>query len=53
MSDEDTTILLIDYVEVADLDIGGKLRQRLDLAGLEVGSIEAIGYPGAELSLGS
>jgi len=39
---------LNDYVEVADLDIG-ELRQRLDLAGLEVGSIEAIGYPGAEL----
>ena len=39
---------LNDYVDVADLDIGA-LRQRLDLAGLEVGSIETIGHPGAAL----
>ncbi len=39
---------LNDYVDVADLDIAS-LRRQLDLAGLEVESIETIGYPGAEL----
>ena len=39
---------LNDFVEVSDLDIE-TLRQRLDLAGLEVESVGVIGYPGAEL----
>ncbi len=39
---------LTDYVQVDDLPIEA-LRQRLDLAGLEVETIEVIGYPGAEL----
>ncbi len=38
---------LKDYVDV-DIPIA-ELRQRLDLAGLEVESIEIVGYPGAEL----
>jgi phenylalanyl-tRNA synthetase beta chain len=39
---------LNDFVEVEDLDIE-TFRQRLDLAGLEVESVEIIGYVGAEL----
>ncbi|MGC9522005.1 MAG: phenylalanine--tRNA ligase subunit beta [Anaerolineae bacterium] len=39
---------LNDYVEVTNLPIEA-LRQRLDLAGLEVGAIEIIGHAGAEL----
>lgn len=39
---------LHDYVAVKDIPIED-LRQRLDLAGLEVDAIEAIGYPEAEL----
>ena len=39
---------LNDYVSVKDIPIKD-LRSRLDLAGLEVESIEAIGYPEAEL----
>ena len=38
---------LKDYVDV-DIPIA-ELRQRLDLAGLEVESVEIVGYPGAEL----
>ncbi len=37
-----------DYVKIDDVPIDA-LRQRLDLAGLEVGSIEIIGHAGAEL----
>ena len=36
------------YVAIKDIPLND-LRPRLDLAGLEVGSIEAIGYPEAEL----
>ncbi len=39
---------LSDYVDVRDVPIDD-LRHRLDLAGLEVETIEAIGYPEAEL----
>ena len=39
---------LNDYVEVENLEIGS-LRQRLDLSGLEVKTIDVIGHPGAEL----
>ncbi len=39
---------LNDYVNVKDIPIN-ELRSRLDLAGLEVEAIEAIGYPEAEL----
>ncbi len=39
---------LNEYVEVKDLAIG-TLRERLDLAGLEIEGVEAIGYPEAEL----
>jgi phenylalanyl-tRNA synthetase beta chain len=39
---------LNDYVKVIDLPIAA-LRQKLDLVGLEVGALEVIGYPGAEL----
>jgi len=39
---------LNDYVDVKDIPIND-LRSRLDLAGLEVEAIEAIGYPEAEL----
>lgn len=39
---------LNDYVNVKDIPIND-LRSRLDLAGLEVETIEAIGYPEAEL----
>jgi phenylalanyl-tRNA synthetase beta chain len=39
---------LNDYVDVSDVPID-ELRRRLDLAGLEVGAIEIVGYPGADL----
>ncbi len=39
---------LNEYVEVKNLPIEA-LRQRCDLAGLEIGSIDIIGHPGAEL----
>ncbi len=39
---------LNDYVNIRDIPIA-ELRSRLDLAGLEVETIEAIGYPEAEL----
>ncbi|MGC9469630.1 MAG: phenylalanine--tRNA ligase subunit beta [Anaerolineae bacterium] len=39
---------LNDYVQVKDLPIDD-LRRRLDLAGLEVGTMETIGHAGAEL----
>jgi phenylalanyl-tRNA synthetase beta chain len=39
---------LNDYVRVTDLPMEA-LRQKLDLVGLEVGSLEVIGYPGAAL----
>ncbi len=39
---------LNDYVEVTDIPLQD-LRQQCDLAGLEVGGIEAIGYPEADL----
>ena len=42
---------LNEYVSVKDIPIAD-LRQRLDLAGLEVETIEAIGYPEADLPWG-
>ncbi len=39
---------LNDYVKVTDIPLQ-RLRQQCDLAGLEIGAIEAIGYPEAEL----
>ncbi|MBN1246378.1 MAG: phenylalanine--tRNA ligase subunit beta, partial [Anaerolineae bacterium] len=39
---------LNDFVEVEDLDMA-TFRRRLDLAGLEVESLDIIGYPGADL----
>lgn len=39
---------LNDFVEVEDLDVE-RLRQRLDLAGLEIETIDIIGHAGAEL----
>ncbi len=39
---------LNEYVTVKDIPVA-ELRRRLDLAGLEVETVEVIGYPGAEL----
>ena len=39
---------LTDYVDIKDIPLND-LRQRLDLAGLEVETVEAIGHPEAEL----
>jgi len=39
---------LNDYVQVDDLPLEA-LRQRLNLAGLEVDKVEIVGHPGSEL----